>query len=143
MLRFERMPLVRSARRILLVEDETDIASSLKTGLERKGFIVDTYGDPKKALANVKPNQYDLAIFDIWMPEMNGFELYREFKKLDGQTAVCFFTAFEVHDNEFEKMFPDVHVKAFLKKPMTIAHLAKRLNELIDGDPNRDLRFPN
>ena len=123
-------------RHILIVDDEKDITGSLKVGLERKGFIVDAYNDPKKALANLQPNQYDVAIFDIRMPGMDGFQLYREFVKLDGQTAVCFFTAFDVYKREFEKMFPDIHVKAFLKKPMTIAELTTKLDEILDGHEN-------
>ena len=123
----------RNGRHILIVDDERDITTSLKMGLERNGFAVDAYNDPKEALANFRPNQYDLAIFDIRMPVMNGFQLYREFKKLDGQTDICFLTAFDVYGGEFAKVFPDVHVKAFLKKPMSIAELMKRLNELADG----------
>jgi DNA-binding response OmpR family regulator len=121
-------------KRILVVDDEEDITSVLKVGLERRGFAVDTYNDPKKALADIKPHQYDLAIFDIKMPEMDGFELYREFRKLDGVTDVCFFTAFDVHEREFEKMFPDVKVKALFKKPMTIEELTKRLNSILEDD---------
>jgi two-component system, OmpR family, response regulator ChvI len=120
-------------KRILVVDDEEDITAVLKTGLERKGFSVDTYNDPKKALANVKPNWYDIAIFDIRMPGMDGFELYRQFKKLDGGTDVCFFTAFDVYEKEFERMFPKVEVKALFKKPMTIDELAKRLDSILEG----------
>jgi DNA-binding response OmpR family regulator len=121
-------------KRILVVDDEEDITSVLKVGLERRGFAVDAYNDPKKALANIKPHQYDLVIFDIKMPEMDGFELYREFRKLDGGADVCFFTAFDVYEREFVKMFPEVKVKALFKKPMTIEELAKRLNSILEED---------
>ncbi len=126
------MPIASGARKILIVDDEKDVTDALKVGLESRGFIVDTYNDPKKALANLKPNTYDLAVFDIRMPEMNGFELYRQFKELDGRTGVCFFTAFDVYKGEFDKVFPDVNVKAFLKKPMTISELASRLNSILE-----------
>ena len=116
--------------RVLIVDDEADITDALKVGLERKGFSVDTFNDPQIALAKFKAGAYDISILDIRMPKMNGFELYREMKKVDGKASVCFLTAFDVHRDEFEKMFPDVKVKAFLKKPITIENLVIRLNEL-------------
>jgi two-component system, OmpR family, response regulator ChvI len=118
-------------RRVLIVDDEVDITDALKAGLERKGFKVQTYNDPKEALANFKPRSYDISILDIRMPKMNGFELYREMRKIDKSASVCFLTAFDVHREEFEKMFPDVKVKAFLKKPITIDKLVQNLNQLL------------
>ncbi len=120
-------------RRVLIVDDEVDITDALKAGLERRGFKVDTFNDPQQALTAFKPATYDIAILDIRMPKMNGFELYREMRKVDGKASVCFLTAFDVHKDEFEKMFPDVQVKAFLKKPITIDSLVSNLNELIAG----------
>ena len=62
-------------RRILVVDDEQDIAMSLKAGLERKGFAVDVFFDPLEALERYQPGTYDLLIIDVRMPKMNGFEL--------------------------------------------------------------------
>ena len=118
-------------RRVLIVDDEVDITDALKAGLERRGFKVTTFNDPQEALARFKPGAYDISILDIRMPRMNGFELYREMRKLDGRASVCFLTAFDVHKEEFEKMFPDVKVKAFLKKPITIDNLVSNLNRLL------------
>ncbi len=118
-------------RRVLIVDDEADITDALKAGLERRGFKVQTFNDPEEALSKLKPSSFDIAILDIRMPKMNGFELYREMRKVDGKASVCFLTAFDVHMDEFEKMFPDVKVKAFLKKPITIDSLVSNLNSLL------------
>lgn len=118
-------------RRVLIVDDEVDITDALKAGLERRGFKVEAFNDPVLALSKFNPMSYDIAILDIRMPKMNGFELYREMRKVDGHANVCFLTAFDVHKEEFEKMFPDVKVKAFLKKPITIDSLVSNLNELL------------
>ncbi len=117
--------------RVLIVDDEIDITDALKAGLERRGFKVDTFNDPSQALSKFRPDLYDISILDIRMPKMNGFELYREMRKVDGKASVCFLTAFDVHKEEFEKMFPDVKVMAFLKKPITIDSLVSNLNELV------------
>lgn len=117
-------------RRVLVVDDESDITYALKVGLEAKGFKVTVYNDPTAALSSFRPNTFDIAILDIRMPKMNGFDLYREMVKVDGNTKILFLTAFDVYKEEFEKMFPNVKVAAFLKKPITISKLAARLDEL-------------
>ena len=116
----------------MIVDDEADITYALKVGLEGKGFNVQAYNDPTVALTHFTPNSFDLAILDIRMPKMSGFELYREMMKVDGKTKILFLTAFDVHREEFGKMFPDVKVEVFLKKPITIAKLVSKLKEIED-----------
>ena len=108
---------------ILIVDDEPDITSSLKVGLERHGFRVDVYNDPKRALADFQSGVYDMVFLDIRMPRMNGFELYRELRKVDGKVAIAFLTAFDVYQSEFRKLFPDMKVDRFLRKPIGISEL--------------------
>src|SRR5271170_6128081 len=117
-------------RRVVVVDDEPDITYALKAGLEGKGFKVETFNDPSVALSKFKRDAFDIAILDIRMPKMSGFELYRKMIKVDGGTKFLFLTAFDVYREEFEKMFPDVKVAAFLKKPMTVTKLVAKLNEL-------------
>ena len=115
-------------KKILVVDDEPDIASSIKRGLERNGFQVDAFTDPENALSEFKPGIYDLLLIDIRMPKLNGFELYREIKKKDDNTKICFFTAFEVYYDEFKKVFPTLDVKCFIRKPITINDLVVHIN---------------
>jgi len=115
--------------KIFLVDDEPDIANSLRLGLERKGFIVDVFTDPTEALAKYKPHYYDLLLMDIRMPKLSGFELVREIRKVDQDSEVWFLTAFEVYYEEFKKMFPDLDVKNFIRKPVSLNELATRIME--------------
>ncbi|HXW02322.1 MAG TPA: response regulator [Candidatus Nitrosotenuis sp.] len=116
-------------KKILVVDDEPDITTSIKNGLTRNGFEVTTYNDPVLALESYNVDSYDLLLLDIRMPKMNGFELYREIKKKDNDsTKVCFFTAFEVYYDEFKKIFPNVEVKCFIRKPVTINELVSHIN---------------
>ncbi len=117
-------------KRILVVDDEPDITHSLRKGLEQKGFHVDTFNDSVKALDRFSPNSYDLVILDVRMPKMNGFDLYRELKKLDGNVKIWFLTAFEVYYAEFRRLFANLDVKSFIRKPISIGELAAR----IDGE---------
>jgi DNA-binding response OmpR family regulator len=111
--------------RILIVDDEPDIASVMKRGLENAGFAVDAYIDPEQALAGFRNDYYDMLILDIRMPKINGFQLYREIRKRERNAKVCFMTAFEVYRKEFEKVFPDFDIKCFLTKPLSIRDLQK------------------
>ena len=114
--------------RILIVDDEPDITSSLKLGLERRGFEVDAFNDPRKALAEFKPSGYDMVFLDIRMPQMNGFELYRQLRTKDKDVPIAFLTAFDVYQNEFQKMFPDMKVDRLLRKPIGIGELVAYVN---------------
>ncbi|MGA7900643.1 MAG: response regulator, partial [Nitrososphaeraceae archaeon] len=60
--------------RILLVDDEPDIALAFRIGLEDNGFRVDAFDNPLKALSNFKADLYDLLLLDIKMPKMSGIE---------------------------------------------------------------------
>ena len=84
----------KTAGRILVVDDEPDIASLLKMALEYDGSFnsVQTFDDPLQALSNFKAGLYDLVILDITMPKVNGFDLYQEMTKIDSKVKFCFLT---------------------------------------------------
>jgi two-component system, OmpR family, response regulator ChvI len=77
-------------KRLLLVDDEQDITSILSSILQESGFEVASFNNPLLALQHFKPRYYDLVILDIKMPDMNGFELYRQIRKKDKRVKVCF-----------------------------------------------------
>jgi len=118
--------------KILVVDDEKDIASSIKLGLKKNGFDVDAFTDPQKALDDFKPNVYDLSLVDVKMPKMNGFEFYREIKKKEAKAKICFMTAFETYHEEFKKIFPTINVQCFIRKPISlvdmVSHIKSELN---------------
>jgi DNA-binding response OmpR family regulator len=120
-------------KKVAVVDDEQDITTVLKRGLEHHGFAVDVFNDPQAALASFKPGHYDLMIIDIRMPKMNGFDLYRELKKRDPSAKVCFLTAFEIYYDEFRKMFPTIDVRSFVRKPVSISTLVSQVNATIES----------
>jgi DNA-binding response OmpR family regulator len=121
--------LKNTLKRLLLVDDEPDITKGVKMGLEMKGFQVDSYNDPLEALQKFKPGVYDLALLDIRMPRLNGFELYRELVKVDDKVKVRFFTAFEEYRVEFKKAFPELDQSRFIRKPASLSNLIAVLVE--------------
>ena len=123
--------------RVLLVDDDPDIVEVLRRGLKVKGLQVDAYTSPQEALQSFKPNVYDLAILDIRMPAMTGFQLYREMKRRDLAIAVCFLSAFEIQPDEFKSVFPSMDgVKTIIKKPISINGLLKQIAPLLRMSAN-------
>jgi DNA-binding response OmpR family regulator len=128
--------------RVLVVDDDPDITNTFKIGLEESGFEVDVFNDPIQALSKFEEQKheedmssshyYDLLLLDIKMPKMNGFELYREIKKKigegeDAKVKVCFITAYEVYYESLKEDFPTLNVGCFIKKPVEIQQLVKRI----------------
>ena len=129
--------------RILLVDDDHDILFTFKEGLEENDdavvdksqlfggakIQVDTFADPKEALSSFKAGVYDLLLLDIRMQDMNGFELYKELKKIDDKPKVCFMTAYELYYEALKKDFPKLDVGCFMKKPISIEDLATKISK--------------
>ena len=119
-------------RRILVVDDDTDVISTFKMILEMNGFEVDAYTSPTLALSNFKPNSYGLLLLDIRMPIMNGFELFRKMKSIDSGVEVCFITAFEDYRDEFKESFPMLdEAKYFIRKPKAIQDLVNHVATIL------------
>ena len=65
--------IITMTKKILVIDDESDVTFTIKNILEDDGFVVDTFNDPILALNYYKVNLYDLIILDIKMPKMDGF----------------------------------------------------------------------
>ena len=122
-------------KRILVVDDEPDNSRIFKIALEDSGFEVDAFNSPIVALSAFKPDYYDVLIFDIRMPIMNGYELYEKVKKLDDKVKVCFLTAYGEHYTEefkarftYTSSFSNIY---FIRKPIMLDDLVKKVNEII------------
>ena len=124
-------------KKILLVDNETDVTYALSSVLEDNGFLVDCYNDPVVVSNTYKPNYYDLVILDIKMPKMDGLQLYENLRKKDQKTKICFLTASEMFYESLRKarnIFGDaLGEEYFIQKPIKTDQLVKKLNELIDS----------
>jgi PleD family two-component response regulator len=64
--------------KVMTVDDQREVTIALKIVLERSGlFEVDSCDNPILALASFKPDQYDVVIVDVRMPDIDGFALYK------------------------------------------------------------------
>ena len=121
----------------MVVDDERDILSIVKRGLESKNrFQVEIFIDAESALASLKENSnnyYDLVLTDIRMPKINGFELYRRIKESNPHMKIVFITAFEINKDEFSKVIPSVDVIDFISKPVSMSTLITKLNSILNN----------
>jgi DNA-binding NtrC family response regulator len=124
----------KKVNRILLVDDEPDITLSFGIVLEDNGYVVDAFNSPILALSSFEQGLYALALIDFRMPNMNGFELYNELRKIDDKVMACFITAFDIQKEDLKAAVPELNTEkaVIIKKPINIDDLAKTVAEKID-----------
>jgi DNA-binding NtrC family response regulator len=121
---------------ILIVDDEHDITFVLQMLLSDY-YNVDTYNDPSKALASIKPAKYDLILFDYLMPEMNGYAFYSKVREIDPSVRMCMMTAYEeVPADSRGSDRPDqpFDSKFVLKKPFDLEKIMSKLEEMLSDE---------
>ena len=127
--------LQQGQKKILVVDDETDLTMLFSLALEYNGFKVHTFNDPQEALSNYKPSHYDLIILDIKMPKMDGFLLYDEIKNKDHKAKICFLTASELYYEEFRKRdYNAIDKNLFIRQPIGNEELLIEVNRRISSD---------
>jgi DNA-binding response OmpR family regulator len=119
-------------RRILLVDDESDITFSLKIFLEDNGFQVNAFNKPSSVLLDFRAGLYDLIILDIKMPEINGLTLYKKIREIDNKVQVLFLTALSdfsnyIQPNETSSILSEKNV---ILKPIDNEALLKRITTM-------------
>jgi DNA-binding response OmpR family regulator len=119
-------------KRILVVDDESDISLTIKIVLEENGFKVDSFTGASQALENFSTGLYDLAILDVIMPEMDGFSLYEKIKKLDDKVIICFLTATDdAYYKMLKKNYPNINENCVIHKPIDNESLLRQINSIL------------
>jgi DNA-binding NtrC family response regulator len=111
-----------NANAILILDDEFDITSSFKQGLEDKGFHVFGFTEPLLALDHFQMNseRYGLVISDIRMPVINGYEFIKKIKDIKPFVKVFLMTAFRIDDIEYRRELQEVKVDEIIQKPILL-----------------------
>lgn len=118
--------------RLLVVDDDSDIAHVIKRSFAKNRFLVDAFTDSEEALQNFQSypkDHYCLMLSDIRMPGMSGIQLARRVKQINLNVKVILMTSFEIKENEFSKVFPSTQVDGFVQKPV---HLEGLTNKILD-----------
>ena len=126
--------------RILVVEDDKRLASTVKRGLEHEGYAVDVALDGTEGKWLATEQRYDAIIVDIMLPGLNGYRLCAELREAGNWTPILMLTAKTGEYDEAEAL--DTGADDFLSKPFSFVVLLARLRALVRrGRPARPARL--
>ncbi len=117
------------AKKILLIEDDTDVREALKLRIEADGFEVAQAGDGEEGLVRYEQEKPDLIILDTGMPKMDGFTFVKVFKSKYSLEATPILVL--TGRTGMKEPFELEGVRAFLTKPCTGEELVGRIKAIL------------
>lgn len=121
--------------RVLVVEDEIDLADALARGLRNDGYAVDVAYDGHEALEKTSVNTYDLVCLDLNLPGVDGLEICSRLKAEESGPRVLMLTARDTLDDRVTGL--DRGADDYLVKPFEFAELSARVRALLRRDGGR------
>ncbi len=122
---------------ILLAEDDLNLGELLSNFLKSKGYTVDLTRNGKIAFEKFNQKKFDFCIFDVMMPEMDGFTLAKEIRELDKKIPILFLTAKAMKEDKLEGFA--LGADDYLTKPFSMEELLARITAISrrsDADKN-------
>src|SRR4030043_2461049 len=115
--------------KILIVEDDRDIAFGLEEDLSRHGHQVETVGDGEQAVRRGREHGWDLIILDLKLPRKDGFEVCRELRQAGFKTPIIMLTA---KTHEAEKILGlELGADDYVTKPFSPRELRARIQAVL------------
>lgn len=128
-------------RKILIVEDEKKIATTLKKGLTENGYHVDLAFDGQIGKRLFDSNEYDLLILDINLPGMNGYDLCKAIRNTNQHIPIIMLTAMNTTEDKIEGF--DTGTDDYIIKPFEFKELLVRIRALLKRTMNQQLPTGN
>ncbi|MFN5983585.1 MAG: response regulator transcription factor [Fluviicola sp.] len=120
---------MNKVKKILLAEDDENLGMLLQTFLKSKGFKVDLARNGKFAFEKFTSDQFDFCIFDVMMPEMDGFTLAKEVRATDPNIPILFLTAKSLTEDKLEGFAAGAD--DYLTKPFKMEELLARITAIM------------
>ena len=115
--------------RLLIVDDDKDLLDTLSDAFIAVGNMVTKAENGLQALEMFKNGIFDIALLDVELPEMNGFDLTSEIKKIQPNFPVVLITGYSHLYRPQDVLSLDV--EAFLRKPINIPELISIINQIV------------
>jgi two-component system, OmpR family, response regulator len=122
--------------RILLVEDDPNFGSILKSYLELNDFEVVLKADGKQGLSGFRSGPFDICILDVMMPEMDGFTLAREIRKMNSEIPLIFLTARTLKSDVIEGF--RTGADDYITKPFDSELLLYKIKAILKRSPKEE-----
>jgi two-component system, OmpR family, response regulator len=123
--------------RILVVEDDADIADVLQRGLQAEGYRVDTVTSGRDAITRTREQDYRLIILDLILPDLDGMEVCRKLRHEQSQALILMLTARDGLDDKIQGL--RLGADDYLTKPFSFEELCARLQALLRRSHYRDI----
>jgi two-component system, OmpR family, alkaline phosphatase synthesis response regulator PhoP len=127
-------------KRILLVEDNADLAFGLRNNLEIDGYAVEVAEEGKKALRMMESNGADLVILDLMLPELDGFRVLRALRERGHEVPVLVLTARGEESDKVRAL--KLGADDYVLKPFGLLELLARVEALLRRVPGSHSRSP-
>ena len=114
---------------ILLVEDDVNLGSILEDFLVLEGYSITRLMDGKKGLAKFKKESFDLCILDVMLPQMDGFTLATEIRKINDDTPIIFLTAKSMKADRIKGL--KIGADDYITKPFSTEELILRIDAIL------------
>lgn len=124
------------AMRVLLAEDEANIAESISFLLERAGFEVTVENDGRKALEAVMADVPDVLVLDVMLPGLDGYEILRRLRADPRSDALPVLMLTAKGQREDREMALKCGANLFITKPFSNAEIVSAVTELAGGGPD-------
>lgn len=121
------------SKKLLIVDDETELTDGLKQYFEIKGFIVFTVPTGEEAITLLSNEKPDIIVLDMLLKgKLDGVDVLKEAKKLSASSKVIMLTGSDTVAKEQEVM--KIGVCRYLRKPIMIKELHNIINEVLEED---------
>ncbi|MBK6947497.1 MAG: response regulator transcription factor [Haliscomenobacter sp.] len=124
--------------RILLVEDDQNFGDVLRSYLEMHDYAVTLAKDGLEGLDNYRKGNFDLCIFDVMMPKMDGFMLAKEIRTQDGDMPIIFLTAKAMKEDVLEGF--RIGADDYITKPFLSEELLARIQAILKRSQKAEVR---
>lgn len=126
------MPQKNKKKKILHMDNEPDVLSSVKTILEKEGYEVTSAISGEETLEAVVKEDFDLLLLDIMMPDLSGWDVFSRVMKRDPDQKVAFLTALEISPAR-KKTLKKLGIAEYFTKPISIKDFSQRMKAIMGG----------
>lgn len=130
-----------SKKKILLVEDDTNLGNLLLDSLEIKNYDVTLKRNGEEGLTEFKNGKYDMCLFDVMMPKKDGFTLAKDVRRINGQVPIVFLTAKSLKEDAIEGL--KIGADDYITKPFSMEELLLRMDNIFKRLPKTEVSDQN